>query len=238
MNTALITGGSGGIGAALVRAFCAAGWRTAFGYHAHQEAARQLSGETGAIAIQADLREEAGCLRLMDAALQQLSHLDALILNAGSAYAGLLEDMPCESWDALMALNLRSGFVLSREALKAMRPRGQGSLIFISSVEGISGASCEAAYAASKAGQIGLARSLAKEYGPSGIRVNCIAPGVIDCGMMAGYSAEDREALRQATPLRRLGRPEDVAQAALFLCSEAAHFITGQVLQVDGGWAP
>jgi 3-oxoacyl-[acyl-carrier protein] reductase len=146
--------------------------------------------------------------------------------------------MPCESWDALMALNLRSGFVLSREALKAMRPRGQGSLIFISSVEGISGASCEAAYAASKAGQIGLARSLAKEYGPSGIRVNCIAPGVIDCGMMAGYSAEDREALRQATPLRRLGRPEDVAQAALFLCSEAAHFITGQVLQVDGGWAP
>ena len=235
MKTALITGGTGGIGQGLVRAFCAAGWRVAFGWHQQAEAAQPLTEETGAIPLRADLRDEGQTLALFAAAMRQLSHLDALIVNAGLTWQGLLSDMPTHSWDDLMAVNLRSAFVLSREAINAMRPREGGSLLYTASGQGIHGASCEAAYAATKAGLMGLAKSLAREVGPCGIRVNCLAPGVIDCGMMAGYSADDKEALRRDTPLLRLGTAEDVAQAALFLCSDAARFISGQVLGVDGG---
>lgn len=237
MNTALITGGTGGIGQALVGAFCQAGWRVAFGWHSQGEAAQALAQATDALAIRADLRDEAQCQGLFADALAQLSHLDCLIVNAAQAHQGLLTDMTTAQWDSLMALNLRSAFWLSQAALPQMVSRKAGSLLYIASMQGLTGASCEAAYAASKAGLIGLAKSLAQEYGPSGIRVNCIAPGVIDCGMMAAYSQVDLEALRQATPLQRLGSAQDVAQAALFLASPEAAFITGQVLGVDGGLA-
>lgn len=236
MNTALITGGSRGIGAAMVRAFSGAGWRVAFGWHQSAEAAKALSAETGAIAIQADLRCEDGCRKLYEEALQQLCHLDALILNAGTSWHGLLTDMDGEAYRGLMSLHLDSAFHLCRAALPGMRARGAGCLLFISSAQGLQGASCEAAYAAAKAGQLGLMRSLAKEWGPCDIRVNALAPGVIDTDMMAGYSGEDREALRQAIPLQRLGQAAEVAQAALFLCGPGAGYITGQVLSVDGGW--
>jgi len=235
VKTVLITGGTGGIGRGLVRAFCAAGWRVAFGWHQQAEAARTLAEETGAIPLRADLRDEGQMLALFSDAVRQLSHLDALIVNAGITWQGLLTDMPTQDWDDLMAVNLKSSFVLSREALKVMRPRERGSLLYIASGQGQSGASCEAAYAASKAGLMGLCRSLAREYGPCGIRVNCLAPGVIDCGMMDGYAQDDKEALRQRTPLQCLRTAQDVANAALFLCSDDARFITGQVLGVDGG---
>ena len=235
MQTVLITGGSRGIGAAMVRRFAQAGWRVAFTWHQSETAARELSEQTGALPLRADLRDEGQTLRLFADAMRQLSHLDALIVNAGTSWSGLLTQMDTAQWDQLMALNLRSAFLLSREALREMREHGRGSLLYLSSYQGIRGASCEAAYAASKAGLIGLTRSLAQEWGPSAIRVNCLAPGVIDTDMMAAYTAEDKESLRLDTPLKRLGTPEDIAAAALFLCGEDAGFITGQVLGVDGG---
>lgn len=235
MKTILISGGSGGIGQALVRAYREEGWRVAFGWHQASGAAASLEKETGAIPIRADLRDEADARRFFSDAMRQLSHLDALIVNAALSYRGLITEMTASAWDELMALNLRSAFLLSREALKDMLKRKQGSILLISSMQGVKGASFEAAYAASKAGLNGLARSLALEYGPSGIRVNCLAPGAIDCGMMDPFSDADKKALIDATPLSRLGTAEDVAKAALFLTSDSAAFITGQVLGVDGG---
>lgn len=235
MKTALITGGTGGIGEGLVRAFCSEGYRVAFGYYSRQEEARQLFEQTGAMALQADLRNEGECLRLFDQAVTQLGHVDVLIHCAGLDWQGLISDMSISEWDSLMALNLRSAFLLSREAVQGMRQISGGSILLISSIQASAGASCESAYAASKAALVGLAKSLAREWGPSGIRVNCLAPGVIDAGMMSAFSIQDKEALRLDTPLQRLGRPEDVAQAALFLSGEKSSFITGQVLGVDGG---
>lgn len=234
MNTAVITGGTGGIGEGLVRAFAREGWRTAFIYHSNEEKAAELSREQGALPLKADLAEESECLRAFDEAMAQLGHLDCLIHCAGLDWQGLLSEMETAAWDRLMAVNVRSAFILSREALKRMKDTGGGSLLFISSIQAV-GASCESAYAASKAALEGLCRSLAREWGPCGIRVNCLAPGVIDAGMMRAFSAEDREALRQETPLERLGTPEDVAEAALFLSGARASFITGQVLGVAGG---
>lgn len=235
MKTALITGGSGGLGAAMVRLFSQAGWRVAFGWHRNAEGALALARQTDALSLQGDLAQKEGTQRLFKEALSALGHLDALVVNAGVTWQGLITDMDTAAWDRLMAVNLRSAFLLSRLALPAMRPRGRGSLLFVSSFQGMQGASCEAAYAASKAGLVGLARSLAAEWGPCGIRVNCLAPGVIDTGMMADYSHQEKEALQQAIPLGRLGTAEETAQAALFLCSEEAAYITGQTLGVDGG---
>lgn len=235
MKTVLITGGTGGIGEGLVRAFTRAGWRTAFGFYRNQEKAEQLSIQTGALSFSADLREEDQCLQLFAKAQAQLGHIDALILCAGLDWQGLISDMSTAEWDSLIALNLRSAFILSREALGLMQKAGSGSILMISSLQAAGGASCESAYASSKAGLIGLCKSLAREWGPSGIRVNCLAPGVIDAGMMDAFNQEDKESLRLDTPLRRLGTPEDTAQAALFLSGDQASFITGQVLGVDGG---
>ena len=235
MKTALITGGSGGLGAAMVRLFSQQGWRVAFSWHRQHENAAALARQTGAVALQADLADEGQCLRLFEDAMAQLGHLDALVVNAGVTWSGLLTDMDTAQWDHLMAVNLRAAFLLSREALMRMRPRGEGCLLFVSSFQGMQGASCEAAYAASKAGLMGLARSLAAEWGPCGIRVNCLAPGVMDAGMMAAYSAEMKDSLRDSIPLGRLGTAQDAAQAALFLCGPDATYITGQVLGVDGG---
>lgn len=235
MKTVLITGGTGGIGQALVKGYAKEGWRTAFGYHRKKEEAERLARETSSLCFQADLRDEKSLLVFFQSAMQQLGHLDALIVCAGTSWQGLITDMPTCSYDELMALNLRSAFLLSKQALLLMIKQHCGSILFISSIQGLQGASCEAAYAASKAGLIGLARSLACEYGPSGIRVNCLTPGAIDTGMMSVFSPEDKETLRTSTPLQRLGRADDIRDAALFLTSEKASFITGQVLGVDGG---
>lgn len=236
MKTALITGGSRGIGAALVRRFTKDNWRVVFSYCSSKEQAQALARETGALPFRADLRKEQDTLALADYALKQLCHVDACIVNAGACYTGLLGDMPLDAWDNLFALNLRSPFVLIKALLPAMRKQGSGALLLMSSIWGQQGASCEAAYAATKAGLISLAQSLSKEEGPAGIRVNALCPGVIRTDMLSGYTAEELETLRQHTPLCRLGEAEDVAHAAFFLCSEEAAFITGQTLTVDGGF--
>ena len=236
MKTVLITGGSRGIGAEMVRQFAKNGYRVAFTYWASEEKAAALSAETGALAIRCDARSEAETKEMADQVMRQFHHLDALICNAGTSHTGLLQDMTVAEWDDLFALHVRGAFLAARAFLPGMISERSGSILFISSMWGQVGASCEAAYSACKAALIGLTKALAKEAGPSCVRVNCIAPGVIETDMLKEYSAEDLAALAEETPLCRLGSPGDVARAALFLSGEGAAFITGPVLGVNGGF--
>lgn len=234
--TALVTGGSRGIGTAIVSRLAQDKQRVAFSYNKSVKQAEALAFDTGAIAIQADLREEAQAVALGREALLQLGHLDSLVLNAGISRTSLLTDMTAAAWDEVFAVNLRGAFLIVKQLLPHFISRKQGSILFISSIWGVFGASCEAAYAASKAGLINLSQSLAQELGPSGIRVNCLAPGVIKTRMLEDYSEDELRQLKNRTQLHRLGEPEDVAAAAAFLLSDSASYITGQTLSVDGGF--
>ncbi len=236
MQTVLITGGSRGIGAETVRAFSRAGWRAAFTYLSSEEKAAALSRETGALALRCDARSEAETEKMARRVLRDFGHLDALICSAGTAWTGLLQDMTVPEWDDLFAVHVRGAFLATRAFLPGMISRQSGSILYLSSMWGRSGGSCEAAYSACKAALIGLTKALAKEAGPSRVRVNCLCPGAIQTDMLSGYSESDLEALRLETPLQRLGKPEDIAGAALFLCGPDASFITGQALGVDGGY--
>lgn len=236
MKTALVTGGSRGIGAAITRGLRAQGWQTAFTYEKNAEAASALARETGALAFQCDNRDAKAVQALRDELMRKWRHLDALVCNAGVAWSGVLQDMPVEAWDNLFDVNVRGAFLYTRACLDDMIHAGQGSIVYVSSMWGQVGASCEAAYSASKAALIGLTRALAQEVGPSGVRVNCVAPGVIRTDMLNCYTNDDLMELADQTPLNRLGTPEDVANAVLFLCSEQANFITGHVLSVNGGF--
>jgi len=236
MQTALIIGGSRGIGAEMVRSFCAAGYQVAFTYCQSREAAEKLEQETGARAFLCDGRKEDDMIALEKGVSCLFPHLDALIYNAGVAYSGLIQDMKAAEWDDLFALNVRGAFLATKYFLPPMISRQAGSILYISSMWGQVGASCEAAYSASKAALIGFTKAMAQEAGPSYVRVNCIAPGVIETDMLNCYSGEDLQALADETPLQRLGQASDVAKAALFLSGQNASFITGQVLGVNGGF--
>ncbi len=236
MRNVLITGGSRGIGAAMVRLFAARGWRAAFTYQKSEEAALTLARETGALAFRCDARKEQDVNEMAQALSRRFSHLDALICNAGVSYTGLLQDMTAAEWDDLFAVHGRGAFLATRAFLPGMISRQQGSIVYVSSMWGQTGASCEAAYSACKASLIGLGKALAKEVGPSHVRVNCLCPGVIQTDMLKEYTEADLSALRDETPLCRLGTPQDIAQAAFFLCSDEASFITGQALGVNGGF--
>ncbi len=229
---ALVTGSSRGIGAAAVRRLAADGWDVTVHYNASEDAALALARELGVRAIKADVSDAAQVRDLFQAA----GPADLLVCNAGVAEYGLLTDMDEQDWSGLMAVNLDGVYRCCRAAIPHMVHKKAGNIILVSSVWGLYGASCEAAYSASKAALIGLCKALAKELGPSGIRVNCVCPGVIDTDMLARFDFADRQALADETPLGRLGTPEDVAELIAFLASDRAGFITGQAIECAGGF--
>ena len=237
MKKVLITGGSGGIGAGLVRAFRANGDDVVFTYHHNLEAAKALATETGATALCLNLGDSKNVRFVVESAKDIMGGIDVLVHAAGISRIKLFDLTTDEDWSALLSANLSSTFYICREVSKIMLGAHAGSMVLIGSMWGKVGASCEVAYSATKAGVRGMTMALAKELGPSGIRVNCIEPGVIDTPMNACFDAETRAALAEETPLGRIGTPADVAAAALFLASDGASFITGQCLGVDGGFA-
>lgn len=239
-KTVLITGASGGIGGACARRFAAAGYAVALHCHAGVEKAEALAaelraGDRPAEVFSADLTDPAQARKMVDNVLEKFCQLDILVCNAGASWQGLLGDMTDETWRALFAVNIDSVFYCCKAALPHFIHRKAGKIVTVSSMWGQVGASCEVAYSASKAAVIGFTRALAKELGPSGITVNCVAPGVIDTAMNARLGPEALDALREETPLERIGAPEDAAESVFFLASPAADFITGQVLSPNGG---
>ncbi len=231
-KTGLVTGGAGGIGSAICRALAADGWHVLVAYHHSAEAAEALAGEIGGAAVYADLTvpEE------VDALFERAGGVDLLVNNAGISRYGLLTDLSYRDWQELFRVNADAVFLCCRAAIPYMVHRKRGSILNISSMWGQTGGSCEVGYSASKAAVIGLTKALAKELAPSGIRVNCIAPGVIRTRMLEGFTEAELEALRLETPLERLGTPEDVGNLAAFLASDRAGFITGQIVGLNGGF--
>ncbi len=237
---ALVTGGSRGIGAACVRMFAEAGYAVVFLYNRSAEKAAVLAdalrGENlDVAAYPCDVSAPEQVQQTLQDILRVYHRVDVLVNCAGIAHIGLLTDMTEAEWDHLFAVNVRGVFSVTKAVLPGMISRRTGAVINVSSMWGEVGASCEAAYSATKAALIGLTKALAKEVGPSGVRVNCIAPGVIDTDMNAQLTDEDRAALADETPLGRIGHAEEVARTALFLGGEGASFITGQVVGVSGG---
>ena len=232
----LISGGDRGIGAAAARAFWQAGYRVAVLYYTHAEAAAALEKELpGLLAVQCDVASRASCEVAFHTVEQAVGHVDVLVSNAGIAQQKLFTDITPEEWQHMLDVNLSGAFHLCQLALPGMIRRKAGRILTVSSMWGQTGGSCEVHYSAAKAGLIGLTKALAKEEGPSGITVNCVAPGVIDTDMMAAFTAEDKAALAEETPVGRLGSADEVAQLLVFLAGESAGYITGQVFGVNGG---
>lgn len=239
-NHVLITGASRGIGAETARLFARMGWNVALHYRASEERARTLQAELSALGVKVllvrgDVSDPAQAGDVVEKA-QAMGSLDALVCCAGIALPQqLLTDTTDDQWRRVMGVDLDGVFYTIRAAYPSFVRRQKGAIVTVSSMWGVTGGSCEAAYSAAKAGVIGLTRALAKELGPSRVRVNCVAPGVIDTEMNAHLSDEDMAALGEETPLGRIGTAEETARAIYFLASEQSAFVTGQVLRVDGG---
>lgn len=232
----LITGGSRGIGAFAVRRFTSMGAVVAFLYNKSQKEAFELSKETGALAVRCDVSNPRAVESAMEVVNDYMDgEIDVIICNAGISDFGLVTDIGYKRWNEVINTNLNGAYYCIDKALPGMISAKKGSIIIVSSMWGQVGASCEVAYSASKAGLIGLTKALAKEVGPSGIRVNCIAPGMIDTDMNANVSADAVHEIVEETPLMRIGKPADVVGAMEFLASEKSSFITGQVIGVNGG---
>ena len=230
MATVVITGGSRGIGAAAVKLFSQKGHRVYFLYEKEHEAAKAVACATGATAICCDVADGTA----VKEAFAAIPTVDILICNAGIVHVGLMSQMEEDQWDRIFDVNVKGIFHCVNAAMPAFLQTHSGCIITVSSMWGQVGASCEAAYSATKGAVIALTKALAQELGPSGIRVNCVAPGVIRTDMCADVAPEIMESLREETPVGRLGTPEDVAEAMLYLSE--AQFVTGQVLPVNGGF--
>ena len=229
MQTVVITGGSRGIGRAAVELFAARGDRVYFLYEKNTQAAREVEARTGARGIQCDVADTAAVRQ----AIGNLPDVDVLICNAGICHYGLMQSMSEGDWDRIFAVNVKGIYNCVNGVLPFFLKKQAGSIVTVSSMWGRVGASCEAAYSATKGAVIALTKALAKELGPSGIRVNCVAPGVILTDMCANVSQNVLDELAQEAPLERNGTPEDVAKVVESLAD--AEFVTGQVLGVSGG---
>ncbi|MDD6255608.1 MAG: SDR family oxidoreductase [Eubacteriales bacterium] len=239
-DTVVVTGGSRGIGKSVTEAFAAAGYRVALIYASRRKEAEKTAESlrergTDAVAYLCDVSDAGQVRRVSDEITQRFGRIDVLVNNAGIAQIKLFTDTDENDWNRIMGVNAGGIYNMCRAIVPQMISRKNGRIINMSSMWGISGASCEVIYSASKAAVIGFTKALAKELGPSGITVNCIAPGVIDTEMNAELDDETRKELTDEIPLERFGAPEDVAGAVLFLASDQASYITGQVLGVDGG---
>ena len=240
-KSALVTGASRGIGRAAAAALAREGWPVCINYLERRDAAESLvrdlrSQGLAAMAVQADVADRKAVEAMVRAASETLGPVELLVNNAGISHQGLFQDMDDLLWNRLLAVNLTGPRNAVQAVLPHMLEEKRGCIVNISSIWGLRGGSCETAYACTKAGIIGLTRSLALELAPSGIRVNCVAPGCVETDMVRVLGEETRTMLVEETPLGRLGRPEDIAQAVAFLASERAGFITGQVLTADGGF--
>lgn len=235
IKTVLITGGSRGIGAAAVRRFSSAGYNVAFTYKSSAPAAAALSQECGALTLQADAAVRDEVFYAVASAEHEFGRIDILINNAGIAGSRLFTDITEDELTEMFRVNVGGAFFAAQAVLPGMIHRKSGCIINISSIWGIVGASCEVHYSAAKAALIGMTHALAREVGPSGIRVNCIAPGVIDTDMNAALDEVALSALREQTPLGRIGTPEEIADCMFYLASDGAGFITGQVISPNGG---
>lgn len=240
-KAALITGGSRGIGAACARLFAQQGYGVGIVCRKAKDQAEALAEELAALGVPVkvyvcDVAQREQVQAMTAAFLREFGRIDVLVCNAGIARQELFTDITEASWREVMGVDLDGVFYCAQAVLPDMLHRKAGKIITLSSMWGQVGASCEVAYSTAKAGVIGLTKALAKELGPSGITVNCVAPGVIDTEMNGNLSQDIKDELAEETPLERLGTPEDVAQAVWFLASSAGDFFTGQVLAPNGGF--
>ena len=236
MRNVVIIGGSRGIGAAMVRRFARNGDRVFFTYLRAETEAGALAAETGAEALRADAASGEETAEAIRTAEEKAGAIDALICNAGVSLTKMLTDTTDGEYRRVMDTNVYGPFAAIRAAMPGMFWRRKGCIVTVSSIWGQSGASCEAVYSASKAAVIALTQAAAREAAGSGVRVNCVAPGLIDTEMNRHLTGQDRAELTEEIPMGRMGTPEEVAETAFFLCSDAAGYITGQVIGVNGGW--
>ena len=238
-KVAIVTGGSRGIGRAIVDSLARKGIKVIANYNQSEEKAKQLQEnlEKENIhidIIKADVSKREEVKNMVDMVIKKYGKIDVLINNAGISQEKLFQDITDEDWEHVMKVNLYSAFCATQEVLPYMLSQKSGCIINISSIYGIIGGSCAVSYSATKAGMDGMTKALAKELGPSNIRVNSIAPGWIDTDMNKQYTEEDINQVKEETPLERIGKPEDIAKCAMWLVEDT--FTTGQVISINGGW--
>lgn len=238
-----ITGGTRGIGKATVELFASKGFNVAFTYINSQNIAKQMEKELSIKypnsifqSFKANVASYEGMQDVAKKILSTFGKIDVIVANAGISKIAPFIDLTEQDYDEMLGINLKGVFNTIKPFLPSMIEQKNGKIVIVSSIWGLNGSSCESLYCASKAGQIGLMKSLAKELGPSNINVNCVCPGLIDTDMNSELSEEDKQQIIEETPMNRIGTSSDVANAIYFLSSDNATFITGQTLTVDGGW--
>lgn len=236
---AIVTGASRGIGREIAKMLVLNGTRVVANYNNSEEKAVELKNELNNQGFEidifkADISKKEECKQLVDFTINKYGKVDILVNNAGIAISNEFTKISFEEWDRIINTNLNSVFYMSKEVIENMIHNKNGLIVNISSVWGMVGASCEVAYSTSKAGVIGFTKALAKELGPSNIRINCIAPGFVDTDMNKEYSKEDIDCIINETPLEKIGKPVDIAKCIKWLIED--EFTTGQVISINGGW--